>query len=157
MKTIGIVLGFIGSGILIAILVVMIVQLQSSVFGRVTLGSSDMQLVLILLGIFSVLGLIGSIVAINNKIVGGILMLVGDSLWLVGLFDKNYKNISVTDIVSIVAVLLLCLGGILVLASPKSYKEIKSIEPLPVQYCPNCGAKIESGDTFCPQCGTRLE
>lgn len=29
-------------------------------------------------------------------------------------------------------------------------------QPRQFKFCPECGAKLEDGDTFCPECGAKL-
>lgn len=50
-------------------------------------------------------------------------------------------------------------------APKSSFEDIPSSTPEPtylqkensVEFCPNCGARVDSGAAFCPNCGNRLK
>ncbi|MEO0228010.1 MAG: zinc ribbon domain-containing protein [candidate division WOR-3 bacterium] len=148
LKTIGIIMGFIGSGGILGFTIYAIVQI-SNTFGGLTNPPPRVYLLMCLV----ILGFIGCIIAITNQVVGGILMLIG---WaLPGISALTQSGLSESEIPSIILIILWLLGGIFVLVAPRG-KTTKSDPFTSPQYCPNCGTRLESGITFCPQCGARI-
>lgn len=154
LKTIGIVFGFIGSGIFLRSIIFTIIYASQNPFGEAVMESLLNSPKFIAITALMVLSFIGCIVAIGNQTVGGILMLIGAGPEIFGLFRTS--TVSERDILPIIATILLCLGGIFVLAAPRGAGAIKYAQANLVQYCPNCGTRLESGITFCPQCGARI-